>query len=326
MRRQIRCENITELYSTCELLFPKLKIQFDGSRDDPCEYHIEITKLEGVKVSAVRNSLAMRMVAQDEDRLLTLGFVDRGLNVVARKGRDVATAPGGDCTISSLRGGDVVKVGPGSARLLVQIDHARIDDAIVRHFHVAPPASIDFPSVLRGGQPQRAILGDLVRYVLIGLESAEGPFAAVLAKQYSDLILSSLLLMVPNSFASILGKAGDAATTRYVKRALDYIHANLDKPIDLEDIARNALCSPRRLQLAFRAEFGMTPMNYLKMERLGLAEQRLRNGDCGDVTSLALSLGFTNPGRFAREFRQKFGILPSEILASGPILGRASPK
>ncbi|HXW20166.1 MAG TPA: helix-turn-helix domain-containing protein [Roseiarcus sp.] len=52
------------------------------------------------------------------------------------------------------------------------------------------------------------------------------------------------------------------------------------------------------------------------MERLALAEQRLRKGDCGDVTSLALSLGFANPGRFAGEFRQKFGVLPSEILAT----------
>jgi AraC-like DNA-binding protein len=79
-------------------------------------------------------------------------------------------------------------------------------------------------------------------------------------------------------------------------------------------IARNAACSPRRLQLAFRAQFGLTPIAFLKEERLQLAERRLRTGEFGDVTSLALSLGFNNPGR--GEFRQKFGVLPSEIIPS----------
>jgi AraC-like DNA-binding protein len=319
MRRLIRCQSLVETHSACEKFFPRFKFQFDGSSDDPCQLSAEITALDGVRVNSVRNSVAGRLFAHDDDRELTLGFVERGANVVERNGWDVATAPVGDCTISTLRSGDIVKVGPGSARLLVHIDYSRIDDIIVRHFHVAPPTSIEFPEALRADHPQRAILGDLVRHALIGVEGAEGPFASILTKQYSDVILSSLLLTVPNSFTSILGKAGEAATTRYVKRALDYIHANLDKPIDIDDIADNALCSPRRLQLAFRAEFGMTPMNYLKMERLALAERRLRAGECGDVTTLALSLGFTNPGRFAGEFRQKFGVLPSDILASSRV-------
>jgi transcriptional regulator GlxA family with amidase domain len=96
------------------------------------------------------------------------------------------------------------------------------------------------------------------------------------------------------------------------------MRANVEHPIDIDDIARNAACSPRRLQLAFRARFGVTPIAFLKEERLRLAERRLRTGEYGDVTSLAFSLGFSNPGRFAGEFRQKFGVLPSEILGSQP--------
>jgi AraC-like DNA-binding protein len=46
------------------------------------------------------------------------------------------------------------------------------------------------------------------------------------------------------------------------------------------------------------------------------AEKRLRAGECTNVTELAQSLGFGNPGRFAAEFRQRFGVLPSQVVAA----------
>ncbi len=320
--RRIQCQSLAETYSTCERLFPFLKVQLGRSADDDCRCELQRSNVGDLVVDDFTSSMQIVASADKEDDELTVVFVEHGANIVERNGREIATGLVGGCAIGPMRAGDVVRIAPNSARRLVRVDSRQIDDLIVRHFHVAPPPSIDFMPSLRAAQPECAILGDIVRHVIAGLASAEGPFASILSKQYSDLFLSSLLLIVPNSFSSALGKAGGVATNRYVKRALDYMRANVEQPIDIDDIARNAACSPRRLQLAFRAQFGVTPIAFLKEERLRLAERRLRTGEYGDVTSLALSLGFSNPGRFAGEFRQKFGVLPSEILGSQPAPAR----
>jgi AraC-like DNA-binding protein len=315
--RRIRCLGLTEFYTALESLFPGRKLKIDCSKDDICRYEIENSSIGDLHVVSVKNSLPTQLIASEKDNGLTLVFVQRGSHIVERGGACITANAAGGCSLGALQAGDVVTIGPNCERQMVYFRHRQIDDVIARHFHVTPPVAIDFPAAQFDG-PARDALDQLVRRALIGVETAAGPFGAVVSKQYSDLLVSSLLLTVPNSFSSALGKASEVATTRYVRRALDYIRANVDQPIDIDDIARNAACSPRRLQLAFRAQFGLTPIAFLKEERLQLAERRLRTGEYGDVTSLALSLGFSNLGRFAGEFRQKFGVLPSEILGSQP--------
>jgi AraC-like DNA-binding protein len=186
-------------------------------------------------------------------------------------------------------------------RQVVLLPYRLINDVISRYFNVMPPKATSFAAVLPRHCISRSLLRGLVQNAVASMAGADGPFAQTLAKQHAGLITTSLLLNVPNSLSEVLAKVGSAAPTRYVKRALDFMRANMDRPIYLDDIAEGAACSPRRLQIAFRAEFGETPMSMLRKMRLELAEKRLRAGECSNVTELALSLGFGNPGRFAGE-------------------------
>jgi AraC-like DNA-binding protein len=242
-------------------------------------------------------------------------FVEAGGNFVQRRNGELLAARRGECLIVRSHPGDVVTIGSYSVRRLVAINLDRFEDVLVRHFHLAPPKSIEFPTMLRREHAPCLLLHDLVRHALASVAGVDGPFAASLSRQYADLILTALLLNVPNSFSQVLARVGGAAETRYVKRALEFMRASLDEPIDLDDIAGRAACSPRRLQMAFRVTYGITPMAMLRKMRLELAEKRLRAGECTNVTELAQSLGFGNPGRFAGEFRRQFGVLPSQILA-----------
>jgi len=62
----------------------------------------------------------------------------------------------------------------------------------------------------------------------------------------------------------------------------------------------------------------MSPMAMLRALRLEMAAARLVEGQCESVTDVALSLGYSNFGRFATEFRRRFGCSPSELLRYGP--------
>jgi transcriptional regulator GlxA family with amidase domain len=57
-------------------------------------------------------------------------------------------------------------------------------------------------------------------------------------------------------------------------------------------------------------------MRYLRQVRLNRAREDLTQAH-GTVADTAYYWGFTNPGRFARAYRDRFGELPAETLKAG---------
>ena len=68
----------------------------------------------------------------------------------------------------------------------------------------------------------------------------------------------------------------------------------------------------RALQLAFRSCRDMTPMAALRRIRLEAARAALADGPTS-IGAIAAAYRFTNPGRFARLFKEMFGQSPSEL-------------
>jgi len=314
-QRRFRARGLPAAIEACDCAAPTIEFQFDQPAGDVFKLDVEVTQIDYMRTTYVVHSLAMSGQVKADGRELIMVFVESGNAVIRRGGRQFAFVRSGDCFITSLVPGDSFKTSANAARRVVVLPGSGINDVIARHFHITPPPSIVFTKVLHPRNASLALLRDLATNSVTSVSEAKGPFAAALAKQYADLMVTSLLLNVPNSFSETLTKAGGAVETRYVRRALDFMRAHLDQPLDLDEIAGEADCSPRRLQMAFRSEYGITPMNMLKKIRLELAEQRLRLGECANVAVLARSVGFGNPGRFAAAFRQRFGVLPSHVLA-----------
>lgn len=99
-------------------------------------------------------------------------------------------------------------------------------------------------------------------------------------------------------------------------RLCQYMRASLHKPITLTDLERESCLSARALQYQFARKYGCTPMRWLMMQRLAAARDQLVSPVPGNtVTSVALSLCFSNLGMFSSRYRERFGELPSETLA-----------
>jgi transcriptional regulator GlxA family with amidase domain len=97
-----------------------------------------------------------------------------------------------------------------------------------------------------------------------------------------------------------------------VRRAEELFRRKAKEPLTLAEAAACAGCSVRALQLAFRRCRGMTPMAALRQIRLEGARMALADGPTS-VRAVAAAYRFTNPGRFARLFKQAFGQSPSEL-------------
>jgi len=96
-----------------------------------------------------------------------------------------------------------------------------------------------------------------------------------------------------------------------VKKAMQYIQQNLDKPLHLGDIAEVMHVSGRACQRDFLAYLGMGPVQFLTQSRLVRAASLLRSTERG-ITEICFDCGFNDPSNFARLFKQANGKSPRD--------------
>jgi transcriptional regulator GlxA family with amidase domain len=109
--------------------------------------------------------------------------------------------------------------------------------------------------------------------------------------------------------------------TGVLPQAMAYIQDHAADPIELADIAEAVGVGRRTLQARFRHHLGTTPSQYLSSVRMARAHADLRaarRGDGQTVAMIAGRWGFTQYGRFASAYRDRYGALPRETLAAEP--------
>src|SRR5690349_7233525 len=93
-------------------------------------------------------------------------------------------------------------------------------------------------------------------------------------------------------------------------RVLQHIQRNLDRPLELDDLASIACFSPFHFHRIFRGMVGESVMEYVRRLRLEQAAQKLRFSD-RPVIDLALDAGYESHEAFTRAFATRFGLSPS---------------
>jgi AraC family transcriptional regulator, ethanolamine operon transcriptional activator len=106
-----------------------------------------------------------------------------------------------------------------------------------------------------------------------------------------------------------------------VKQAEDYMLAHIDQPLTLQEICKALHVSERPLFYGFQEIYGISPMGYLKVQRLQSVRRLLKLADPAttNVTEIARKFGFWSGGHFSRDYRAMFGELPSETLRRAPL-------
>ena len=105
-----------------------------------------------------------------------------------------------------------------------------------------------------------------------------------------------------------------------VRSAITLMERDLAEPLTLTQVCAGIGVCPRTLQKAFKDELGCSPMQWLKQRRLAAARHRLLSATHGEtVTDIVSSIGITHLGRFAVEYRQRYGVTPSSTLATSII-------
>ena len=127
-------------------------------------------------------------------------------------------------------------------------------------------------------------------------------------------LISGLLISQVHSYTEQLAAdPSRRAPQTAIDRVVEEIQRAPDRGYTLADLARVAGISARSLQYGFQERHGTTPMRYLRQVRLDRARDDLAQAH-GSVADIAYHWGFTNLGRFARAYRDRFGEFPTATL------------
>ncbi|MBE35529.1 MAG: hypothetical protein CMI16_08250 [Opitutaceae bacterium] len=95
-----------------------------------------------------------------------------------------------------------------------------------------------------------------------------------------------------------------------VQKAVSFLRQNLHSRLPLADLAAVATArSVPHFCTQFRREVGMTPAAYHLQLRLEAAREALRQPTY-DVTTIALTYGFSSSQHFSTQFKRAFGVTP----------------
>ncbi|MBP5888614.1 AraC family transcriptional regulator [Streptomyces scabiei] len=136
------------------------------------------------------------------------------------------------------------------------------------------------------------------------------------ARRFEEALVGQLLVTYRHNYSDELSSpAAHRPPSRLIRRACALIQDHHTEPLTVGDVAEALAVSVRTLQEAFRRELDSTPMAYLRACRLDAVRRELRAAESGtSVTSIALAHGFVHMGRFASEYRTRFGESPSTTL------------
>jgi AraC-like DNA-binding protein len=170
-------------------------------------------------------------------------------------------------------------------------------------------------------------IGTLARYVRMLCEDLNDETSGLSHPQVCDRMASGLasilLASMPHNKILAVEPAASPVAPYYVRRVERFIEQHARDSIALEDLTSVAGVSTRALQMGFRRFRNTTPMGYLRAVRLELARTELIRGGqrALSVAAVANALEFAHLGRFARDYKARFGEPPSRTLRRSDVIG-----
>ncbi|NNF32835.1 MAG: response regulator, partial [Saprospiraceae bacterium] len=116
-----------------------------------------------------------------------------------------------------------------------------------------------------------------------------------------------------DSYSLLLKKQVEGAEAKFLKKAIDLIHAHIsDHSFGSVQLAHKLHFSESQVYRKLKAITGKSTAVFIRSVRLQKAKELILNGD-DTISSIAYNVGFNDPSWFSRAFKEEFGYTPSEL-------------
>lgn len=206
---------------------------------------------------------------------------------------------------------------PDAEQLVLKVTRTRLEDHLGELLGRPVTEVLDFGLGLDlTTGPGRGLLR-AVRFLADELDRPDGLAELPLAReQLEAFVMTQLLHAGRHQFSDVLRAPAEGARAGRLAPVVEYMRTHADEALTPQDLASVACMSVRTLHASFQQTFGVPPMAYLRRLRLDLVRAELLRGDRDRVrvTDVAVRWGFFHQSRFAQQYRECFGELPSRTL------------
>ena len=161
--------------------------------------------------------------------------------------------------------------------------------------------------------PQQVVT--LLQQMLRELESSDQFSADMIIAMLGQVLM--LLLRQTNAPAVDKPKASNSLNSenQIIRRAQQYISDHLREKLSVPLVAKMVDVSPSYLTALFHKNLQISPAEYIRRLKLQESKQMIRENSM-TFTEIAAALQYSTVHHFSRQFKEKFGITPTEYAKS----------
>ena len=140
--------------------------------------------------------------------------------------------------VSSPTNGLLIRTNARGARFNISFTASALTRQLAGLLGAAPTKPLEFASSMNLSAGYGRSLAQCVCLAVMDFERAgKMPWDAITTSQFEQFMMYRLLLDHPNNYVELLGRRERSLTPRDLRRAIDYMHANLAAPITVADIS-----------------------------------------------------------------------------------------
>jgi AraC family transcriptional regulator len=196
--------------------------------------------------------------------------------------------------------------------LLLNLTPSFVLDLALRLRLTLSGASIMFRSTQVGRDEQ---LSRLARNLADELKEEEAGQDVVIAALVEQMLVHLLRRHANVRRSDELELSRVGLVDRRIRRAVEMMHAHMDRELTIEELASAAYLSPFHFARLFKKLAGASPHAYLANLRVHRAQQLLAETDLS-ISELSARVGYSSPSHFSKAFRQATGLTPRAFRAA----------
>jgi AraC-like DNA-binding protein len=108
--------------------------------------------------------------------------------------------------------------------------------------------------------------------------------------------------------STLMDSTTEFSFTSNWEKAVTFINMNLKDSISLETLANHCEMDKYKFAKSFKYFCGMSPMNYVLMQRIFSAKETIANDT--NLTNVAYEYNFTDLAHFSKQFKRFVGLSP----------------
>lgn len=237
-----------------------------------------------------------------------------GSTMVSQRGRWASTQAGRSGVLFNPTDSFTVRWSPDAVQYAVKLPRRSVESHLAKLIHRPVERPIEFDLGFDASSPAGQSLLSSVHFLRQELARPGGLATMPVARdQLESLVLTQLLVTIPNNYTELLRAPETPARQQHIRRVVELIEAHPERDLTLGELAQEAGTTARALQRGFKDVVGMSPTAYVRAVRLDrVRDELLVRGTSASVTDVAMAWGFFHLGRFAQQYKDRFGVLPSQ--------------